>query len=56
MSQYFFYGYFPAPRSVYAEIKKLPAAHLMVVEGGEVRQEAYWRLKDHLRPPGLTAR
>ena len=26
LAQYFFYGYFPAPRSVYAEIKKLPAA------------------------------
>ena len=53
VSQYFFYGYFPVPRSVYAEIKKLPAAHLLVAEGGEIRQETYWRLKDHLRPPGL---
>ncbi len=50
--QYFFYGYFPSPRSVYAEIKKLPAAHRMVVERGEVRIDAYWRLADHLRPPG----
>jgi len=53
LSQYFFYGYFPTPRSVYAAIKKLPAAHRMVVERGEVRLEAYWRLQDHLRPPGL---
>jgi asparagine synthase (glutamine-hydrolysing) len=52
MSQYFFYGHFPAPRSVYAEIKKLPAAHRMVVEGGELRIDTYWRLRDHLRPPG----
>ncbi|MFB3921707.1 MAG: asparagine synthase (glutamine-hydrolyzing) [Terriglobia bacterium] len=52
LAQYFFYGYFPAPRSVYAEIKKLPAAHTMVVEGGEIRIDCYWRLQDHLRPPG----
>ncbi len=53
ISQYFFYGYFPAPRSVYAEIKKLPAAHVLVAEAGQIRQETYWRLSDHLRPPGL---
>ena len=52
LTQYFFYGHFPAPRSVYAEIKKLPAAHRMVVEGGEIHLEPYWRLQDHLRPPG----
>ena len=52
LAQYFFYGYFPAPRCVYAEIKKLPAAHIMVVERGEIRIDCYWRLQDHLRPPG----
>jgi asparagine synthase (glutamine-hydrolysing) len=51
LAQYFFYGYFPAPRSVYAEIKKLPAAHLMVVERGGVRTECYWRLQDYLLAP-----
>jgi len=50
--QYFFYGYFPTPRSVYAEIRKLPAAHRMVVERGEMHIDGYWRLQDHLRPPG----
>jgi len=52
LAQYFFYGYFPAPRSVYAGIKKLPAAHFMVVERGAIRIECYWRLQDHLCPPG----
>ena len=51
LSQYFFYGYFPAPRSVYADIRKLPAAHLMVVEGETPRIECYWRLRDYQRPP-----
>jgi asparagine synthase (glutamine-hydrolysing) len=53
LAQYFFYGYFPAPRSVYAEIKKLPAAHRMVVERGEIHIDAYWQVQSYLRPPGL---
>jgi asparagine synthase (glutamine-hydrolysing) len=52
VTHYFFYGHFPSPRSVYAEIKKLPAAHRMVVEGGNVQIEAYWRPQDYLRAPG----
>jgi asparagine synthase (glutamine-hydrolysing) len=53
VTRYFLYGYFPAPESVFAEIRKLPAAHRMVVEGGEIAIQPYWRLQDHLRPPGL---
>jgi asparagine synthase (glutamine-hydrolysing) len=52
LAQFFFYGYIPAPRSIYAEIHKLPAAHRMVVERGELRVEPYWRLQEHLRGPG----
>jgi asparagine synthase (glutamine-hydrolysing) len=52
VSQYFFYGYFPAPRSVFSEIKKLPAAHRLVIEGGQVRVEPFWRLQEYLRSPG----
>ena len=52
LAQYFFYGYFPAPRSVYAAIRKLPAAHRMVVEHGQIHIDAYWRPQAFLRPPG----
>jgi asparagine synthase (glutamine-hydrolysing) len=51
LTHYFFYGHFPSPRSVYAEIKKLPAAHRMVVEGGNIQIDAYWRPQDYLRSP-----
>ena len=51
LTHYFFYGHFPSPRSVYAEIKKLPAAHRMVVEGGNIHIDAYWRPQDYLRSP-----
>ncbi len=59
LAQYFLHGYFPSPRSVFAEIRKLPAAHRMVVRDGKVQTDAYWRLQDHLLPPGnprVTAR
>jgi asparagine synthase (glutamine-hydrolysing) len=53
LNQYFFHGYFPSPRSAFAEIQKLPAAHCLIAEGGKVRIDQYWRLQDYLRPPGL---
>lgn len=49
--QYLFYGYVPSPRSIFLEIRKLPAGWRMIVEQGRVRSEPFWRLKDHLRPP-----
>src|SRR5271169_2422142 len=55
LTHYFFYGHFPSPRSVYAEIKKLPAAHRMVAEGGNVQIDAYWRPQDYLRASGLPS-
>jgi asparagine synthase (glutamine-hydrolysing) len=53
VGQYFFYGYVPSPRSAFVEIRKLPAAHRMVIEGGQVRVEPFWRLQEHLRKPGM---
>ncbi len=51
VSQYFAHGYFPAPASVFASIRKVPAAHVMVIENGQIRLERYWDLRDHLHPP-----
>ena len=50
-SQYLFHGYIPEPRSAFRDIHKLPAAHRLVVENGEITIEPYWRLADHLRSP-----
>lgn len=38
------YGYVPAPLSIFRAIKKLPPAHTLVLEGGEITLERYWRL------------
>jgi asparagine synthase (glutamine-hydrolysing) len=53
LTQYFLYGYVPAPRTAYAEIRKLPAGHRLTAERGEIRVEAFWRMQNYLRPAGL---
>jgi asparagine synthase (glutamine-hydrolysing) len=41
---YFTFLYIPAPKSIYREIRKVPAAHYMVFSENGVRQQAYWDL------------
>ena len=54
LPQYFLYGYFPTPRSVFRDIRKLPAAHILIAEGGRTKIKSYWRMQEYLRPPGLS--
>lgn len=42
--QYLSFDYIPAPQSIYKGISKLPAAHIMTVENGEVKIRRYWNL------------
>jgi asparagine synthase (glutamine-hydrolysing) len=35
--------YIPTPRSIYRDIRKLPAGQALVIEGGQMRQFAYWK-------------
>src|SRR2546428_13813521 len=44
LRQYLSYDYVPAPLSIYEGISKLPAAHTLTLEDGEVKVERYWRL------------
>jgi asparagine synthase (glutamine-hydrolysing) len=47
------YGYVPAPLSIFRAVKKLPPAHTLVLEGGEIKLERYWRL-DYSRKVAVT--
>ncbi|CAN5313405.1 asparagine synthase (glutamine-hydrolyzing) [soil metagenome] len=38
------FDYVPAPASIYKNIYKLPAAHLLVLEKGEIKTRRYWNL------------
>ncbi len=51
LRQYLSFDYVPAPHSIYKGISKLPAAHMMIVENGEVRTQRYWDMCWSGSPP-----
>lgn len=44
LRHYVSFDYVPAPMSIYKGVSKLPAAHIMVVENGDLRVRRYWDL------------
>ncbi len=47
LRQFLSFDYVPAPASIYKNIYKLPAAHLLVLEKGEIKTRRYWNLSFH---------
>ncbi len=47
LRQFLSFDYVPAPASIYKGIYKLPAAHFLTVEKGEVKTRRYWNLTWH---------
>lgn len=47
LRQFLSFDYVPAPHSIYKGISKLPAAHFLTVEKGEVKTRRYWNLTWH---------
>jgi asparagine synthase (glutamine-hydrolysing) len=45
LCDYFCFLYIPAPKSIYATIRKLRPAHYLVVDGQGIREQAYWDLR-----------
>jgi len=43
---YLTHRYVPHPHTIFRAIRKLPPAHLLVLEGGRIRIERYWRLDE----------
>ena len=41
---YLAYGYIPAPEAIFSDIKKLPAAHTLVLENGDIKIQRYWNI------------
>jgi len=44
LSDYFSYGYIPAPKTVYSNVRKLKPAHYLVASASGVREVPYWNL------------
>ncbi len=51
LRQYLSFDYVPAPLSIYEGINKLPAAHTLTLEDGQIKVEGYWRLSYETRQP-----
>jgi asparagine synthase (glutamine-hydrolysing) len=51
LRQYLSFDYVPAPLSIYEGISKLPAAHTLTLEDGEIKVERYWKLSYQTRRP-----
>jgi asparagine synthase (glutamine-hydrolysing) len=45
LSDYLTYHYVPAPGSAFAGVRRVPPAHYLLVEDGQVHLERYWRLR-----------
>ena len=41
---YFAFGYVPSPKSIFRDVRKLPAGHYAVWRDGRLREERYWSL------------
>ena len=51
LRRYISFDYVPAPLSIYEGIQKLPAAHTLTLQDGEIKVERYWRLSYKTRQP-----
>jgi asparagine synthase (glutamine-hydrolysing) len=47
---YLTYGYIPHDHSAFRGIQKLPPAHYLVLRGGKLKVERYWKLSYSLKP------
>ena len=54
LSDYFSYQYVPAPKTIYRNVRKLHAAHYMVVEASGIRETAYWDIRFNPQPRRST--
>ncbi len=41
---YLTFGYIPAPMTIYKDVYKLPPAHIITIENGEINIKQYWSL------------
>jgi len=51
LRQYLSFDYVPAPLSIYDGVSKLPAAHTLTLEDGQIKVERYWQLSYQTRSP-----
>jgi asparagine synthase (glutamine-hydrolysing) len=50
LRDFLFYGYVPAPKTIYQGIAKLPAGHSLTFREGKLALERYWQPSVEIRP------
>jgi len=58
LNRYLLHGFFPAPRSPFKDIRKLPAGHYLIARQGKITQHRYWDLKQffcNIRPGNVQS-
>jgi asparagine synthase (glutamine-hydrolysing) len=45
LADYFSYGYVPAPKTIYRQVRKLRPAHYLIIEGSTIREVPYWDIR-----------
>lgn len=60
LNLYLTFNYIPAPYTIFRGIRKLKPGHILVLQKGEIREEAYWNIdlniRDQSRDGDLEAR
>ena len=54
IDRYLAFGYVPTPMSAYSAVRKLPPAHTLVFEQGDVSLRRYWRLDYGAKLDGVS--
>jgi asparagine synthase (glutamine-hydrolysing) len=54
LRQYLSFDYVPAPLSIFQGIHKLPAAHTLTLEDGQIKTQCYWSLSYQTKQPPPT--
>ena len=44
LDEYLVYCYVPAPNTLFKDVMKLPAAHILIYEAGQINTKCYWEL------------
>src|SRR5439155_18255425 len=44
LDEYLVYCYVPAPNTLFKNVMKLPAAHILIYEAGQINTKCYWEL------------
>ncbi len=42
LDEYLVYGYVPSPNTIFKNVMKLPAAHILIYEDGRINTKRYW--------------